>query len=100
MLRKAKASTDQVCTRCAIFTRVCFLTKKCDSATGGPYAIFAGRDATRGMAKQSFESDMLTDIDKPLDTLQDLTPSEWTNLLEWESHFRNKYFVCGELVES
>ena len=65
------------------------------------YGNFAGRDASRGMAKQSFEegmsssilsllpansssltrmlmfrSDMLTPIDKPLDALSDLTPSE------------------------
>ena len=66
------------------------------------YGNFAGRDASRGMAKQSFEegtsssilslllpansssltrmlmfrSDMLTPIDKPLDALSDLTLSE------------------------
>ena len=58
----------------------------------GMYANFAGRDASRGMAKQSFDegpfepmgvtradswhSDMLTELDQPLDKLQDLTPSE------------------------
>lgn len=65
------------------------------------YGNFAGRDASRGMAKQSFDEgasimilwsyervpnhesnprsvcvDMLTDIDQPLDKLQDLTPDE------------------------
>lgn len=43
---------------------------------GGPYGNFAGRDASRGMAKQSFDLDMLTPLDKPLDKLEDLTPSE------------------------
>lgn len=60
----------------------------------GPYGNFAGRDASRGMAKQSFDEglsgvfvlrltaidrhvpDMLTPIDQPLDKLEDLTPSE------------------------
>ena len=61
------------------------------------YANFAGRDASRGMAKQSFDegkspwttftallspdasmitTEMLTPVDKPLDKLQDLTQEE------------------------
>ena len=59
------------------------------------YGNFAGRDASRGMAKQSFEAgvfwvpemavniawltrflDMLTPIDQPLDKLEDLEPDE------------------------
>ncbi len=57
------------------------------------YANFAGRDASRGMAKQSFDEgvyfsysyvslklnvrvDMLTPLDQPLDKLDDLTPDE------------------------
>jgi hypothetical protein len=61
------------------------------------YGNFAGRDASRGMAKQSFSEgaclsylhpqihgtteanefiEMLTDIDKPLDKLEDLTNEE------------------------
>ena len=43
---------------------------------GGPYGNFAGRDASRGMAKQSFDLEMLTPLDKPIDKLEDLTPSE------------------------
>ncbi|CED83115.1 Putative steroid membrane receptor Hpr6.6/25-Dx [Phaffia rhodozyma] len=46
----------------------------------GPYGNFAGRDASRGMAKQSFELEMLTPIDQPIDKLQDLTPSEIENM--------------------
>ncbi|KAI0727659.1 cytochrome b5 [Fomitopsis betulina] len=42
----------------------------------GMYANFAGRDASRGMAKQSFDLDMLTPIDQPLDKLDNLTPEE------------------------
>lgn len=43
---------------------------------GGPYGNFAGRDASRGMAKQSFDLEMLTPLDQPIDKLEDLTPSE------------------------
>ncbi|GAA5981249.1 hypothetical protein JCM5350_006075 [Sporobolomyces pararoseus] len=67
---------------------------------GGPYEIFAGRDASRGLAKQSFEEDMLTGLEEPIDDLKDLTKSEWDNLLGWESHFQTKYFVCGDYVPS
>lgn len=60
----------------------------------GMYANFAGRDASRGMAKQSFDTgmlgasisapsthclvctEMLTPIDQPLDRLEDLTAEE------------------------
>jgi len=54
---------------------------------GGPYEIFSGRDASRGLAKQSFEEDMLTSLDEPIDDLADLTKQEWDNLLGWESGF-------------
>ncbi|PWY98601.1 cytochrome b5 [Testicularia cyperi] len=66
---------------------------------GGPYGNFAGRDASRGMAKQSFDLDMLTPLDKPIDKLEDLTPSEIKNMNEWEGHFTNKYGIVGELVD-
>ncbi|KAI0942484.1 hypothetical protein AcW1_003104 [Taiwanofungus camphoratus] len=67
----------------------------------GMYANFAGRDASRGMAKQSFDTgahpaqtgllissptlplcsaEMLTPVDQPLDKLDDLTPDEIDNM--------------------
>ncbi|EJD00357.1 cytochrome b5 [Fomitiporia mediterranea MF3/22] len=66
----------------------------------GPYGNFAGRDASRGMAKQSFDPEVLTPLDQPLDKLDDLTPSEIENMNGWIEHFSNKYIVCGELVEN
>ena len=42
----------------------------------GPYGNFAGRDASRGMAKQSFDEDMLTPLDQPLDKLDGFTMDE------------------------
>ncbi|AFR97974.1 hypothetical protein CNAG_01771 [Cryptococcus neoformans var. grubii H99] len=64
----------------------------------GVYGNFAGRDASRGMAKQSFEPEVLTPIDEPLDDLSDLTASEIENMRGWHQHFEGKYIVCGELV--
>lgn len=52
--------------------------------SGGPYANFAGRDASRGLAKNSFDLDMLTDPNEPIDKLEDLNADEWESLREWE----------------
>lgn len=66
---------------------------------GGPYANFAGRDASRGLACGSFDEDMLTkDLDGPLDTLGDLGPEEMEALRGWEERFTDKYLVVGKLV--
>ncbi|CAO3660868.1 unnamed protein product [Umbelopsis vinacea] len=67
---------------------------------GGPYGNFAGRDASRGLAKNSFDMEMLTDDDKPIDKLEDLNKDEWDSLREWEQHFANKYLLVGTLVEN
>ncbi|KAJ8075935.1 Dihydrodipicolinate synthase [Marasmius tenuissimus] len=66
----------------------------------GMYGNFAGRDASRGMAKQSFDKDMLTPVDQPLDKLTNLAPDEIENMRGWIDHFSNKYLVCGRLVEN
>ncbi|KAE9402910.1 cytochrome b5 [Gymnopus androsaceus JB14] len=66
----------------------------------GMYGNFAGRDASRGMAKQSFDIEMLTPVDQPLDKLTDLQPDEIENMKGWIEHFSNKYIVCGKLVEN
>ncbi|KAI9821367.1 MAG: hypothetical protein M1832_003373 [Thelocarpon impressellum] len=66
---------------------------------GGPYANFAGRDASRGLACQSFDEDMLTkDLDGPLDGLVDLGSEELEALAGWEETFRGKYLRVGKLV--
>ncbi|GAA5913324.1 hypothetical protein JCM8208_005209 [Rhodotorula glutinis] len=66
----------------------------------GPYANFAGRDASRGLAKQSFDDDMLAPLDGPIDKLDDLTQAEWDNLRQWEDLFQTKYIPCGDYVEA
>jgi membrane-associated progesterone receptor component len=66
---------------------------------GGPYASFAGRDASRGLAHGSFDEDMLTkDLDGPLDTLSDLDSDQKEALQGWEERFLEKYLVVGRLV--
>ncbi|KAK9466846.1 cytochrome b5-like heme/steroid binding domain-containing protein [Lipomyces arxii] len=65
----------------------------------GPYSNFAGRDASRGLAKGSFDEDMLTPLDHPIDTLDDLSPEEINSLNDWEQHFAGKYLLCGKLVQ-
>lgn len=66
---------------------------------GGPYANFAGRDASRGLAKGSFDEEMLTeDLEGPLDSLSDLDRDEWEALQGWEEKFLEKYLVVGKLV--
>ncbi|KAF3927661.1 Neudesin [Orbilia brochopaga] len=66
---------------------------------GGPYSIFAGRDASRGLAKGVLEDSLLTDVDKPIDRLDDLTEEERGALDGWFETFEGKYLVVGELVE-
>ncbi|KAI4753438.1 cytochrome b5 [Aureobasidium sp. EXF-3400] len=66
---------------------------------GGPYANFAGRDASRGLACGSFDEDMLTkDLNGPLDTLSDLGEEEMEAMRGWEERFSEKYLVVGKLV--
>ncbi len=58
---------------------------------GGPYENFAGRDATRGLACQSFDEDMLTkDLDGPLDDCKDLDKDQLENLHGWVERFDEK----------
>jgi len=66
----------------------------------GPYGNFAGRDASRGLAKQSFDQDMLTAVDAKIDTLEDLSDEDRENLKGWEDLFKAKYIACGELIEN
>ncbi|KAJ6019095.1 hypothetical protein N7499_009747 [Penicillium canescens] len=66
---------------------------------GGPYENFAGRDASRGLAHQSFDEEMLTkDLSAPLDKLEDLDEDQLENLQSWEERFLEKYLVVGKLV--
>jgi membrane-associated progesterone receptor component len=66
---------------------------------GGPYENFAGRDASRGLACQSFDEEMLTkDLKGPLDDLKNLNDEQLENLQGWEERFSEKYLIVGRLV--
>uniref|UniRef100_A0A0D9YVJ2 Cytochrome b5 heme-binding domain-containing protein n=1 Tax=Oryza glumipatula TaxID=40148 RepID=A0A0D9YVJ2_9ORYZ len=58
---------------------------------GGPYALFAGRDASRALAKMSFELDDLTG------DVSGLGPIELEALHEWEGKFMSKYVKVGTI---
>eukprot|EP00262_Sarcandra_glabra_P005015 TRINITY_DN16254_c0_g1_i1.p1 TRINITY_DN16254_c0_g1~~TRINITY_DN16254_c0_g1_i1.p1 ORF type:complete len:207 (+),score=36.40 TRINITY_DN16254_c0_g1_i1:16-636(+) len=59
---------------------------------GGPYALFAGRDASRALALMSFEPKDLTG------NIEGLSPSELDTLQDWEYKFMEKYVKVGQLV--
>jgi len=59
---------------------------------GGPYGCFAGRDASRGLAKMDLKVGEETRID-------DLTPSEKSTMREWKEKFETKYPVVGKIVD-
>lgn len=60
---------------------------------GGPYALFAGRDASRALALLSFDSRDLTG------NLEGLNESELEVLLDWELKFNEKYVRIGQIVD-
>lgn len=53
--------------------------------SGGPYAAFGGRDASRGLATFS-----VTTSEKEYDDLSDLTPPEMDSVREWEMQFKGE----------
>lgn len=59
---------------------------------GGPYAMFAGKEASRALALLSFKPE---DING---NLEDLGPDELQILEDWEFKFIDKYAKVGQLV--
>ncbi|GJJ78564.1 membrane-associated progesterone receptor component [Entomortierella parvispora] len=66
----------------------------------GPYGNFAGRDASRGLAKNSFDKAMLSPLDGPIDKLEDLDDDDKESLANWAEHFEGKYQLVGKLIEN
>ncbi|KAL6933350.1 related to Damage response protein 1 [Hanseniaspora guilliermondii] len=64
----------------------------------GPYSNFAGRDASRGLAMNSFDDNMIRDIDQDIDDLSDLSVQQMEALDSWFEHFNRKYTYVGKLV--
>ncbi|XP_022229520.1 membrane-associated progesterone receptor component 1 isoform X2 [Drosophila obscura] len=61
---------------------------------GGPYATFAGRDASRNLATFSVVSNDKDDFDD----LSDLSAVEMDSVREWEMQFKEKYELVGKLL--
>jgi len=62
----------------------------------GPYGIFAGRDASRGLGTFVAAPEALRDT---YDDLSDLTPSEIDGMKEWAAQFSEKYPIVGRLLK-
>jgi len=58
---------------------------------GGPYALFAGKDASRALAKMSFEDQDLTG------DISGLGAFELEALQDWEYKFMSKYVKVGTI---
>ncbi|XP_061163961.1 membrane-associated progesterone receptor component 1-like [Saccostrea echinata] len=63
---------------------------------GSPYGVFAGRDASRGLATFSLTEDVLKD---EFDDLSDLTSMQMESVREWEMQFTEKYDYIGQLLK-
>ncbi|KAL1464621.1 hypothetical protein WDU94_004251 [Cyamophila willieti] len=61
---------------------------------GGPYAAFAGRDASR-----AFATFTVAPGKDEYDDLSDLTPAEWESVREWEEQIDSKYTFIGKLLK-
>ncbi|MBA0806412.1 hypothetical protein Gohar_005866 [Gossypium harknessii] len=61
---------------------------------GGPYALFAGKDASRALAKMSFEEKDLTG------DISGLGPFELDALQDWEYKFMSKYVKVGSIKKT
>jgi len=59
---------------------------------GGPYAMFAGKDCTRALAKMSFEPELFSG------NTDGLEPEELEKLEEWIEMFEGKYRRIGRLL--
>lgn len=61
---------------------------------GGTYAVFGGRDASRGLATFQITSSGSDEYDD----LSDLNSHEMESMREWEMQFKEKYYLVGRLL--
>ena len=67
-----------------IYFRLSLFTLYFSSYQGGPYGVFAGRDASRGLATFSLGEDAIKD---EFDDLSDLNSMQMDSVREWEMQF-------------
>jgi len=60
---------------------------------GGPYFVFAGIDASRALAKMSFQTEDVTSSD-----LSDLTTEQKKTLDDWDKRLSSKYPLVGSII--
>jgi len=80
-----------------VFVVQCFCDVSCIRmfyGPGGPYALFAGKDASRALAKMSFEEKDLTG------DISGLGPFELEALQDWEYKFMGKYVKVGTIKKT
>ncbi|KAL4230531.1 cytochrome b5 [Mactra antiquata] len=63
---------------------------------GGPYGLFAGRDASRALATFSMTDDVFR---MEYDDLSDLSSMQMESVREWEMQFTEKYDYVGRLLK-
>jgi len=79
----------------AVNRKVCDVTKgRSYYSKGGPYANFAGRDATRALG--AFDIQAVKDA---WDDYSDISPAHMASAKEWEEQFSEKYDFVGYLVQ-
>ncbi|CAI9734428.1 Hypothetical predicted protein [Octopus vulgaris] len=61
---------------------------------GGPYSVFAGRDASRALACFSVSA-----IKDGYDDLSDLTSSQMNQIHEWDMQLTDEYTLVGRLLQ-
>lgn len=65
--------------------------------TDGPYSVFAGRDASRGLALFSVSEDV---IREEYDDLSDLNSEQMERVREWEQQLSGKFIMFLETFDN